>query len=198
MINPLIYRIVCSSCGGLSTLPLDIAQTKILSNNEKITISYQEIKWMLFIPLIFSLQNTVYSQTSFIKNQSLRGILSGLAASPPYIIIEIKKMQNRLNLLPNYKKIIFWFTLREIIVYICIYNLYNLKIPFSNFIAALIANSFGFPLKIIAFKQSFPTLKINSSTIKKTAILEILKSAIGDGITLYLIYNFKYSPIKYY
>ena len=57
-------------------------------------------------------------------------------------------------------------------------------------------NGFGFPLKIIAFKNGYPTLNYSYDKIKKTALIEIIKSSIGDSITLYLIYNFPFSPLK--
>ena len=35
-IHPFIYRFSASSCAGLSIMPLDILQTKILSHQEKV------------------------------------------------------------------------------------------------------------------------------------------------------------------
>ena len=43
MIHPSIYRICASSCGALSTLPLDVVQTKILSG-EKDIFKINELK----------------------------------------------------------------------------------------------------------------------------------------------------------
>jgi hypothetical protein len=71
-----------------------------------------------------------------------------------------------------------------------------LNIPYSKLLASLLANGLGFPLKIIAFKNGYPTLNYSHDKIKKTAIIEIIKSSIGDSITLYLIYNFPFSPLK--
>jgi hypothetical protein len=145
---------------------------------------------------LFIIQNSVYEFTSFIPNKTIRGTLSGLSASPFYILVEMKKMKNRLGLYPFYKKFIFWLTFREIIVYVTIYNLFMLNIPYSKLLASLLANGFGFSLKIIAFKNGYPTLNYSYDKIKKTALIEIIKSSIGDSITLYLIYNFPFSPLK--
>ena len=195
MIYPTIYRICASSCGALSSVPLDVIQTKILSEQKNI-FKIEELKWTLIMTLLFSIQNTVYEMTSFISNKTIRGSLSGLSASPFYLLVEIKKMNCRLGLKPIYKGFVFWLTFREILVYIILYNVFMIKIPYAKFIAALLANSVGFPFKILGFRSGYPMLKFSNDKIKKTAFLEILKSAIGDSITLYLIYNFKYSPIK--
>ena len=195
MIHPTIYRICASSCGALSTLPLDVVQTKILSG-EKDIFKINELKWTFLMTFLFTIQNSVFEFTSFIPNKSIRGTLSGLSASPFYILVEMKKMKNRLGLYPFYKKFIFWLTFREIIVYVTIYNLFMLNIPYSKLLGSLLANGFGFPLKIIAFKNGYPTLNYSYDKIKKTAVIEIIKSSIGDSITLYLIYNFPFSPLK--
>ena len=145
---------------------------------------------------LFTIQNSVYEFTKFIPNITIRGILSGLSASPFYILVEMKKTKNRLGIYPFYKKFIFWLKFREILVYVTIYNLFMLNIPYSKLLASLLANGIGFPLKIFALKNGYPTLNFSYDKIKKTAIIEIIKSSIGDSITLYLIYNFPFSPLK--
>ena len=195
MIHPTLYRICASSCGALSTLPLDVIQTKTLSG-EKDIFKISELKWTLLMTFLFTIQNSVYEFSNFIPNITIRGILSGLSASPFYVLIETKKMKNRLGILPFYKKFIFWLTFREILVYVTIYNLFMLNIPYSKLLASLLANGIGFPLKIFALKNGYPTLNFSYDKIKKTAIIEIIKSSIGDSITLYLIYNFPFSPLK--
>lgn len=193
--NPALYRLVSASCGGLSTIPLDVLQTKILTD-ETVEFKLEEFKWLVFMPTIFVIQNGIYTWSDFMSNKLLRSTLAGLSATPPYIFLEIKKLYTRLDILPKYKPYIFWMTIREIVVYVTIYHLYNLKIPFAKFLCAFVANGLGFPLRILALKYSYPSLNINFKSIKKTALIEIIKSAVGDGITLFLIYNFKYSPIK--
>jgi hypothetical protein len=195
MIHPTIYRICASSCGALYTIPLDVVQTKILSG-EKNIFKINELKWTFLMTFLFTIQNSVYEFTKFIPNITIRGILSGLSASPFYILVEMKKTKNRLGIYPFYKKFIFWLTFREILVYVTIYNLFMLNIPYSKLLASLLANGIGFPLKIFALKNGYPTLNFSYDKIKKTAIIEIIKSSIGDSITLYLIYNFPFSPLK--
>ena len=191
MINPILYRVGCSVCGGLTILPLDVAQTKFLSD-QPVSFKFAELKWMLMVPLLFTIQNTVYTNCKFIKNDILRAAVAGTSAAPPYILLEIKKMQLRLNLLPDYKKFITWIIIRQVVVYVTMYTIFQLKIQYANFLAALIANTLGFPLRLIAFKTGYKTLIMNWKSIKNTAIIEVIKSALGDGITLYLVYNFKF------
>jgi hypothetical protein len=195
MINfyPTLYRLGASSCGALTTIPLDILQTKIISN-QTIEFKLEEFKIMFLMTTLFSIQNGVYNWSSFFNNKSLRGALAGLSAAPFYIFLESKKLYSRLGLLPKYKVFIFWITLRQIIVFVTLYNIFDLNIIYAKFISAFLANSFGFPLRILALKQAYPTLNFDLNNIKKTGLLEIIKSSIGDGTTLYLIYNFKYSP----
>tara|TARA_B100001093_G_scaffold351999_1_gene336459 strand:+ start:207 stop:800 length:594 start_codon:yes stop_codon:yes gene_type:complete len=195
MINPMIYRVGASLCGGLSILPLDVIQTKTLSTNN-VEFKFEETKWLMLLPVVFAIQNTVFDNISFIKNKSIRGAIAGLSSSPLFIIADIKKYESRLGILPKYKNFIFWITIRQMIVFSILYTFIVKNLPKSNFYSALLANLIGFPFKLIAIKKSFNNIKIDLNSIKYSAVLEITKSAIGDGITLFLIYNFKYSPIK--
>lgn len=195
MINlyPSLYRIGASSCGALTTIPLDILQTKIVSN-QPIEFKLEEFKIMFLMTALFSIQNGVYNWCAFLNNKSLRGALAGLSAAPFYIFLESKKLYSRLGLTPKYKNFIFWITIRQIVVFVTLYNTFDLNIMYAKFVSAFFANFFGFPLRILALKQGYPSLNFDIKNIKKTGLLEILKSSIGDGSTLYLIYNFKYSP----
>ena len=195
MINPMIYRVGASLCGGLSILPLDVIQTKTLSTSN-VEFKFEETKWLMLLPVVFAIQNTVFDNIRFIKNKSIRGAIAGLSSSPLFIIADIKKYESRLGILPKYKNFIFWITIRQMIVFSILYTFIVKNVPKSNFYSALLANLIGFPFKLIAIKKSFNNIKIDLNSIKYSAVLEITKSAIGDGITLFLIYNFKYSPIK--
>jgi len=197
MINiyPSLYRIGAASCGALTTIPFDIMQTKVVSN-EDIEFKLEEFKWMFFMTALFAIQNSVYDWSKFIYSQTIRGTLSGIVASPIYIYLEMRKINSRIGLYPKIKQFALWITLREIIVFVTMYNIFLLKIPCAKFISAFLANSLGFPLRVLAFKKAYPTLTFDNKSIKKTAILEIIKSSIGDGLTLVLIYNCKFSPIK--
>ncbi len=197
MINiyPILYRVGAASCGALATIPFDIMQTKVITNHN-IEFKLEEFKWMFFMISLFAIQNSVYDLTKFINSQSIRGLLVGIIASPIYIYLEMQKIYSRIGIYPKIKEFSLWITLREIIVFVTMYNIFLLNIPFAKFISAFFANSFGFPLRVIALKKAFPTLIFDSKSIKKTAILEIIKSSLGDGLTLVLIYNCKFSPIK--
>lgn len=195
LINPTLYKLCSSACGGLSTMPLDIIQTKIMSTKE-VKFNVNEFKWISLMPIVFVIQNTAYSRTHIIDSQIIRGIIAGLAASPMYIFLEIKKYESRLKLLPIMREFIFWMTLREVVVYITLYSIFMMNIPYAKFVAGFMANFVGFPLRLICMGKSYPIIKIDMNSIKKTGLLEIIKAGIGDGLTLYLIYGLKYSPIK--
>ena len=194
-INPILYKFCTSACGGLLTIPLDVVQTKIIST-EKVEFNLNEFKWILFMPFVFVIQNGAYMNTIRISNQIIRGIIAGIAAAPLYIFLEIKKYESRLNLLPKMNVFIFWMTLRSMLVYGTMYNIFMLNIPYAKLTAGLIANFMGFPFRLISMSKSYPNIKLDVNSIKKTGLLEVIKSGIGDGLTLYLIYGLKYSPIK--
>ena len=192
-VYPTLYRITASSCGSLSVIPLDLLQTQIISKR-KPTITLNELKFIFYNIIIFTAQNTAYSLSEKINNQSIRGLLAGFAATPVFYIMEIRKMLSRLNMYPNSTDLLIWLSIREIVVYTLLYNIIILDIPYSKFIGPLLSNACGFPFKIIALKKGYPTLHVSYSSIKKTAVIEILKNSINDAITLYLIYNGPYSP----
>lgn len=168
MINiyPSLYRIGAASCCALTTLPFDIMQTKVLSNHN-IEFKLEEFKWIFFMTSLFAIQNSVYDLTKFINSQSIRGLLAGIVASPIYIYLEIRKIYSRIGLYPKIKEFSLWITLREIIVFVTMYNIFLLNIPYAKFVSAFFANSFGFPLRVIAFKKAYPTLTFDSKSIKK-------------------------------
>jgi hypothetical protein len=195
LINPVAYKLCSSICGGLAILPLDIVQTNMMST-EKAEFKVDEFKWMLLMPMVFVLQNTAYTRSVGLNNQVARGIIAGIVASPMYIFLQIKKLKSRFNLMPNMKEFIFWMTLRQMVVYTSLYSIFTVNIPYAKFVAGITANMLGFPLKLICMSRSYPIIKVDMNTAKKTGMLEIIKSGFGDGITLYLIYGFKYSPVK--
>ena len=120
-IYPTLYRISASSCGALTTIPLDILQTKIFSN-QPIEFKLEEFKIMFLMTALFSIQNGVYNWSTFLNNKSIRGSLAGLSAAPFYIFLESKKLYLRLGLEPKYKNFIFWITLRQIVMMCFISN----------------------------------------------------------------------------
>jgi len=187
-ITPYLYKVSCASCGGLSTLPIDILQTKILTNSS-INVNFNELKYMFAMCNIFAFQNIIYDNSNFIFNKSLRGIFAGFIITPSVVYFKMKQYYNRLNILPKYKYFIILTFLREILFYSILYTLYASNLKYNKFLAPLIANSFAFPIKVLTIKYSYKTFNIKTSNIKYSALIEILKSAIGDSITLFLIYK---------
>ena len=181
-----LYKLSASSCGALVTIPFDILQTKAMCN-KNIEFKLDEFKYMFYMVILFTLQSIVYDSSKFLKSQTLRGALSGLASSPIYIYVERKKLESRLQIYPKIKNGILWITIRQILLFTTLYNILNSNIYYSKFLSAFCANLIGFPLRLIALKKSYNNLNINYNCIKITCILEILKSTLGDGITLTLI-----------
>ena len=194
-INPYLYRACSASCGALSTLPIDIIQTSVLTQRN-VTLRVNELPLMLIMSNLFAIQNTVFSCTNCIPNISFRAILASVSISPFVIFIQAKKYYYRFGICPIYKNFIFWTTLREIVFYITIYNLYKSNIYFSQILAPLISNILAYSFRIIAIKKSYQELDITYKNIFYGSILEIIKSSIGDSIALYMIYHHKLSPFK--
>tara|TARA_Y100000591_G_scaffold333389_1_gene376980 strand:- start:11835 stop:12425 length:591 start_codon:yes stop_codon:yes gene_type:complete len=192
-INPFLYQYLCTTSSSLITLPLDIAQTKILSPSPTI-IDFNEIKWLLLFPLIFTSQNVIYNELHYIQNTLLRGAMAGILTTPIYTYLETRKLYTRINLVPNYNIYIKFILLRQTLFYSILYQI--AKINNSNFMAAFIANMIGFPIKLLALSKSYSVFVINSKSIKLTAILEIIKSSISDGAALFLMYSPSFSPLK--
>jgi len=186
MLEIYVKKLLAASCGGLITLPIDMYQSHIISN-EIIILNPHELKYIFFMCNIFALQNYIYEFTRFMNSKLIRGSIIGLIVSPPIIYIKIKKYYKRFELLPIYNTFIFWTTLREVLFYSLIYKLYNLNYPFIKIIAPLIANLIVYPFKIINIIHSYPSIIIDLNIIKKGALIELLKSIIGDTLALYLM-----------
>ncbi len=187
-IVPYLYKVSCATCGGLSTLPIDILQTKILTNTS-INVNFNELKYMFAMCNLFAFQNIIYTNSNFILNKPLRGIFTGFIITPSVIYLKMQKYYNRLNVLPKYKYFIFFTFLREILFYSILYSLYITNLKYNNFLSPLIANFLVFPLNVLNVKYSYKKFNIKSNNIKYSALIEILKSTIGDSIALFLIYK---------
>ena len=85
---------------------------------------------------------------------------------------------------------------RQAIFYSILYQVSVMNIVNATFISAFIANLVGFPLKLFALSKSYSVFLINKKTIKLSAIMEILKASISDGLSLYLMYSPNFSPLK--
>jgi|TARA_Y100000992_G_scaffold302657_1_gene278061 hypothetical protein len=186
IIQPYLHKVICSSCGALITLPIDIVQTNVLSNTSYI-FKPNEFKYMFLMINVFSIQNYIFDIINYINNNAIKGFICGFTISPIVIYLKIKKYYLRFNSYPIYKNFIFIYTLREMLFYSILYSLYYSNIPYIKLYASLLTNIFIFPIKIIALKYSYLFLVINKNSIIKSSFIEILKSAIGDSIALNLI-----------
>lgn len=187
-IRPYLYKVACASCGGLTTLPIDILQTRLIIN-QPINIKITELKFMFIMCNIFAFQNIIYDFLNFIPNISLRCTLAGLTVSPGVIYFKIKNNYIRLYKYPIYKYFIIFTIIREILFYNILYNLYISNFKYNKILAPLIANIFSYPIKILNVKYSYNIININNKNLLISTIIEILKSALGDGISLFLIYK---------
>lgn len=194
-IYPYLYRACAASCGAISTLPIDIIQTSILTQ-KNISLKVNELPLILLMSNLFAIQNTVFTSTTCIPNISIRAIIASLSISPFVILIQAKKYYYRFGISPIYKNFIFWTTLREIVFYISIYNLYKSNFFLSQFFIPILSNIFAYTFKILAIKKSYHNLYITNKNILYSAILEIFKSSLGDSIALFLIYNYEFSPFN--
>ena len=193
--NPILYRYLSATTSSLATLPLDIAQTKILSTTST-NININEIQFILLAPLIFTSQNLIYSELSNVKNILVRGALAGFLSSPIYSFIEIRKIHTRLNILPHCNTYIKIFLLRQTIFYAILYKITSLNIKYSIFLSALIANTIGYPIKLLALASSYSVFKINKNTVRLTGLIEIIKASISDGLSIYFMYVPSFSPFN--
>ena len=191
LINPIAYNLGSSICGGLAVLPLDIIQTNMMSS-KNVEFHMEEFKWLLLMPMVFLLQNTAYTRTARLNNQAIRGVIAGIVSSPFYIFLQAKKFNSRFKLMPNMRPFILWMTLRQMILYASLYSIYMMNIPYAKFVAGLIANGGVYPIRYMCMSKSYSMIKTDANTVKKIAILEIIKSGLGDGIALYLIYSIKH------
>tara|TARA_B100001093_G_C26796581_1_gene1001373 strand:- start:108 stop:701 length:594 start_codon:yes stop_codon:yes gene_type:complete len=194
-ISPFLYQYLSVTSSSLITLPIDILQTKTLTD-KPIFFDINELKWLFLFPIIFTSQNIVFNKLNFIKSITIRGACAGIITSPIYIYLETNKLFTRLKIFPNYTTYIRIIILRQIIFYSFLYKITFLNIKNSNFIAAFIANSISFPIKLFALFNSYSIFIIDKKIIRYTAILEIIKSSISDGIALFLIYSSYFSPLK--
>lgn len=90
-INPYLYRACSASCGAISTLPIDIIHTSVLTQRN-VTLRVNELPLMLIMSNLFVIQNTVFSCTNCIRNISFRAILASLSISPFVIFIQAKNI----------------------------------------------------------------------------------------------------------
>lgn len=190
-IKPTLIRVGCASCGALTTLPIDFFQTKMITG-ENIQFNIKEFGLLFLMSNIFAFQNYIYHFFKFIPNHTIRGSIAAISISPAVIYIKLQKFNSRLSIKPIYKNFIALTIIREILFYSSLYTLYMKKFYNYLFISPLIANIIVFPMKFLIFKYSYPSININTdlNNIKNSAIIEIIKSTLGDSIALYLLFKF--------
>lgn len=186
IMNPLLYKYISTTSSSLASLPLDILQTRIVTNNQ-IIFDWNEFKWVLIFPIVLSSQNIIYNRLYFIKNIFIRGATSGILITPLYSYLEIYKIYDRIKALPNLNIFLKITILRQAIFFGILYKINFSNILYSDLISALVANIIGFPLKLYALNSSYSIFKINKKTIKIMTILELMKTSISDGLGLFLM-----------
>lgn len=187
-IHPILYRIGCATCGAVSTLPIDLIHTKVITN-KTVIFKPKELGYMFLMCNMFAIQNTIFENLRFISNNGIRGACAAVSISPIVITLKIKKLKSRLNLEPKYKIFILTTILREIIFYGLMYTFYNLNINGIKVFGPMLANLISYPFKFMIIKYSYPILNIKFINMKKSFIFELLDSSIGDIVALNLIYR---------
>ena len=163
-----------------------------MMTTKKVEFHMEEFKWLLLMPMVFLLQNTAYTRTVRLNNHAVRGVIAGVVSSPFYIFLQAKKFESRFKLMPDMRPFILWLTLRQMILYASLYSIYMMNIPYAKFVAGLIANTGVYPIRYMCMSKSYSMIKTDANTVKKIAVLEIIKSGLGDGIALFLIYSVKH------
>ena len=195
MVNPLIYRITCSSLVHLLSLPLDITSTTLLTN-EQYNFQIKEIKNILISAIFFSLQNLIYENINFVDNLHIKSATTGLISTPFYLYHEIYKIISRYNFKISEQyigKIVLIGTIRQISMTIFLYTFSMTNNPYFGFFLTLLANFYGIFIKKYIIILAFPNISLNCNN-KIIYLLEIFRSSFNDFLTFKLLYNFYYSP----
>ena len=187
-LQPILYKYLSTTTSSLVTLPLDIIQKKTISITP-VEFNFSEFKWVLLWTLILTSQNIVYNELSYIQNIAFRGALSGILITPLYIYFEINKMYDLLKIFPDYLTYINIILFRQTVFFSLLYKISSLNILYSTFISAFIANTFDFPIKLYALYKSYSIFQINKDKLNILIFLQIIKTSISDGLSLYLINN---------
>jgi hypothetical protein len=197
MVNPLIYRITCSSLVHLLSLPLDITSTTLLTN-EQYNFQIKEIKNILISAIFFSLQNLIYENINFVDNLHIKSATTGLISTPFYLYHEIYKIISRYNFKISEQyigKIVLIGTIRQISMTIFLYTFSMTNNPYFGFFLTLLANFYGIFIKKYIIILAFPNISLNCNNNNKIIyLLEIFRSSFNDFLTFKLLYNFSYSP----
>jgi len=198
MMNPFLYKIGCAGISCLVTLPLDITQTTLLTQQRYI-FNLRELNVIICAGLLFSVQNSLYENSKFLNNNILRSGLSGLLVTPIYMLLEINKFYLRYKNLPilnfsdklnNFVSIIM---IRETSMYIFLYYSLLHKYMYVNIFGVILANIYGTIMRLYSLKLGYPFIQHTFNLY--FYIIDICKNSISDYIIFKLLYRLPISPL---
>ena len=189
MVNPLIYRITCSSLVHLLSLPLDITSTTLLTN-EAYIFQIKEIKNIFISAIFFSLQNLIYENINFVDNLQIKSATTGLISTPFYLYHEITEIISRYNFKISEQyigKIVLIGTIRQISMTVFLYTFSMINNSYFGFFLTLLANFYGIFIKKYIIIVAFPNISLNcnnkiiASASGISKILKISPLDLGSG-----------------
>ena len=198
MINPFLYKMGCAGVSCIIILPLDIAQTTLLTQ-QKYIFNLRELNGIICAGLLFSVQNSLYENSKFFNNNIIRSGLSGLLVTPLYMLVEINKFYSRYKNLPilnfsdklnNFVSIIM---IRETSMYIFLYYSLLHKNICVNIFGVIISNIYGTMIRLYSLKLGYPFIRHNFNLY--FYIIDICKNSISDYIIFKLLYRLPLSPL---
>lgn len=198
MVHPFLYKLGCAGVSCIVTLPLDIAQTTILTH-QKYIFNLRELNGIICGGLLFSVQNSLYENSNFLNNNILRSGLSGLLVTPIYMLLEINKFYSRykkfpiLNFSDKLNNFVSIIMIRETSMYIFLYYSLLHKNIYINIFGVIIANIYGTMIRLYSLKLGYPFIRNNFNLY--FYIIDICKNSIGDYIIFKLLYRLPNSPL---
>ena len=192
MVNPIVYKMACSTLIHIITLPLDITCTSLLTN-QMCKLELKEINSILTASFFFAVQNLLYDNLNFININFIKSSSSGLLSTPFYLFHELNKVRNRYSIKPNlikWRKIIIIGSIRQTTIIASLYYFAFLNNKFLGLLGTFLTNLYGILMKNYLLQVSYPIIKVNLFNIKRIIFLDLLRSSLNDYSTLQLIYNF--------
>jgi len=192
MVNPIVYKMACSTLVHIITLPLDITCTSLLTN-QMCKLELKEINSILTASFFFAVQNLLYDNLNFININFIKSSSSGLLSTPFYLFHELNKVRNRYSIKPNlikWRKIIIIGSIRQTTIIASLYYFAFLNNKFLGLLGTFLTNLYGILMKNYLLQVSYPIIKVNLFNIKRIIFLDLLRSSLNDYLTLQLIYNF--------
>lgn len=192
MVNPIVYKMACSTLIHIITLPLDITCTSLLTN-QMCKLELKEINSILTASFFFAVQNLLYDNLNFININFIKSSSSGLLSTPFYLFHELNKVRNRYSIKPNlikWRKIIIIGSIRQTTIIASLYYFAFLNNKFLGLLGTFLTNLYGILMKNYLLQVSYPIIKVNLFNIKRIIFLDLLRSSLNDYLTLQLIYNF--------